>query len=336
MNVLIIGGTKFIGPFVVEQLLAKGHNVALFNRGITNNNLKENVKWIKGDRESIEDYVVEFRDFSPEVVLDMIPFHESHAERTVEVFHKLAKRIVAISSADVYQAYGRLIGTEPGEPVPTPSFEDSNLREKLYPYREQVTPEHRLYDYDKILVERVYMNNNKIPGTVLRLPMVYGPGDLQHRLFEYLKRMNDGRPAILLDKNVAKWKTGRGYVENVAHAITLAVTSPNAVNKIYNVAENNFEEHNWVQSIKESTNWDGHVLVIESGEMPVDFNPLQHLDLSSIKIREELGYQEMVSFEVGLRRTIEWENVHYPEPIQMSQFNYEQEDEIIKNYKLNK
>jgi nucleoside-diphosphate-sugar epimerase len=333
LNVLIIGGTKFIGPFVVKQLLEKGHRVALFNRGLTNPSIPDNVTWIKGDRESIENQINEFKAFSPDVVLDMIPVNENHAKKTVEVFHDIAKRIVAISSADVYQAYGKLIGIEPGEPVPTPSFEDSNLREKLFPYREQVTPDHRYYDYDKILVERIYMNNNKIPGTVLRLPMVYGPGDFQHRLFEYLKRINDGRPAILLDEDLSKWKTARGYVENVAYAITLAITSPNAVNQIFNVAENNFEEKEWVQFIIESTNYDGNILIVPSGVMQLDFNPLQHLDLSSMKIRENLGYQEIVSFQDGLRRTIEWENTHYPEQIQEGQFNYQHEDEIIENYK---
>jgi nucleoside-diphosphate-sugar epimerase len=334
MNVLIIGGTKFIGPFVVKKLLEKGHNVALFNRGLTNQSIPENVTWIKGDRETIEKHINEFKEFSPDVILDMIPVNESHAKKTVEVFHNIAKRIVAISSADVYQAYGKLIGIEPGEPVPTPSFEDSNLREKLFPYREQVTPDHRYYDYDKILVERIYMSNNKIPGTVLRLPMVYGPGDQQHRLFEYLKRINDGRPAILLDENLSKWKTARGYVENVAHAITLAITLSNAANNIYNVAENNFEEKEWVQSISKCMNWNGNILVVPSGVVPLDFNPLQHLDLSSSKIREELGYQEIVPFQEGLRRTIEWENSHYPEQIQEGQFNYEREDEIIEKYEI--
>jgi nucleoside-diphosphate-sugar epimerase len=38
----------------------------------------------------------------------------------------------------------------------------------------------------------------QIAGTVLRLPMVCGPGDMFHRLHPYLKRMDDGRPGILI------------------------------------------------------------------------------------------------------------------------------------------
>lgn len=70
--------------------------------------------------------------------------------------------------------------------------------------------------YDKILVERAVMGDADPVGTILRLPMVYGPGDPQHRLFQYLKRMDDRRPAILMDEGAAGWRWSRGYVENVA------------------------------------------------------------------------------------------------------------------------
>jgi hypothetical protein len=40
--------------------------------------------------------------------------------------------------------------------------------------------------------------------------------------FTYIKRMDDGRPVILLDEAYARWRWARGYVENIAHAIALA------------------------------------------------------------------------------------------------------------------
>ena len=60
------------------------------------------------------------------------------------------------------------------------------------------------------------MDDRELPGTVLRLPMVYGPGDPLHRLFPILKRIDDGRPALLLDERMAQWRATRGFVENVA------------------------------------------------------------------------------------------------------------------------
>jgi len=33
MKILIIGGTGFIGPFLVDELIEAGHEFAIFNRG---------------------------------------------------------------------------------------------------------------------------------------------------------------------------------------------------------------------------------------------------------------------------------------------------------------
>ena len=50
MKVLVIGGTGFIGSYVVRQLIKMGHKVTVFNRGQTIAELPPDVKWIKGDR----------------------------------------------------------------------------------------------------------------------------------------------------------------------------------------------------------------------------------------------------------------------------------------------
>ena len=50
-------------------------------------------------------------------------------------------------------------------------------------------------DYDKIAVEEAVMKDDEVAGTVIRLPIVYGPGDTLHRMFGLLKRIADHRPA---------------------------------------------------------------------------------------------------------------------------------------------
>ena len=95
---------------------------------------------------------------------------------------------------------GKLFARVPGAIETTPLTESSALRERLYPYRGRRIPgvyDFNWDDYDKILVERAVLNNNDLPATVLRLPMVYGPGAreaVKRRFFVYLKRMDDGRP----------------------------------------------------------------------------------------------------------------------------------------------
>jgi nucleoside-diphosphate-sugar epimerase len=165
---------------------------------------------------------------------------------------------VAISSQDVYRAYDRVTRRDPGPPDEIPLSEEAPLRDKLYPYELE-----GVEGYEKILVEEVVMGDPELPGTILRLPAVYGPGDYQHRFFEYVRRMDDGRPAILLGEGMASWRWTHGYVEDVAHAITLAVSDERAAGRIYNVGEPDPPSWaEWVGEIGRATGWSGEVVVV--------------------------------------------------------------------------
>jgi nucleoside-diphosphate-sugar epimerase len=196
-----------LGPYVVRQLAREGHAVTIFHRGETETDFPPSVDHVHGDFTTLDNYVDALRALCPEVVLDMVPFREEDAQR-LKAFKRVARRVVAISSQDVYRAFGRLWRTEPGPPDPVPLTEGSPLREKLSMAG---------LDYNKTAVERALMADANLTATVLRLPATYGAGDYQHRLFKYIKRMDDNRPAILLDEAFANWQWARGYVEDVAH-----------------------------------------------------------------------------------------------------------------------
>jgi nucleoside-diphosphate-sugar epimerase len=250
MKVLVIGGTNFIGPYVVHQLVEMGHEVTVFHRGETKADLPEDVKWIKGDRHNLLEYKHEFQKLAPQVVLDMIPYTAKDAQGVVDTFQGIAQRVVAISSQDVYRARDILWQRETGIIDPVPLTEDSPLRSQLYPYR-GLSDDPFTFDYDKIPVEQVLMNGSNLPATVLRLPMVYGAGDNWHRLYPYLKRMDDNRPAIILEEKLAHWRGSYGYVENVARAIALAVNDQRATGRIYNVCESIITVTDLVKAIAE-------------------------------------------------------------------------------------
>jgi nucleoside-diphosphate-sugar epimerase len=243
----------------------------------------------------------------------------------VEVFRGVAERAVVLSSGDVYRAYGVFHGTEAGPVEPVPLTEDSPLREVLYPYRGLAqSPDDLAYRYDKIPVERAALSDPALPGTVLRLPMVHGPGDPHHRLHAYLKRMDDGRP-VLLDEGMAGWRCTRGYVEDVAAAIALAATDPRA-GGVYNVGEEvAHTEADWVRAIGVAAGWKGEVVVMPRGRMPVPGNMDLDLVTDTTRIRQELGYREEVPRAEALRRTVEWERGNPPEP---SAFDYTEEDRL--------
>jgi nucleoside-diphosphate-sugar epimerase len=157
MKILIIGGSGFIGPYLVRDLLKEGHTVALFNRGRSSAQTPPSISRIYGDRKDLPSFSEELKRIAPEVVIDTVAFTESDALGAVEAFKDCTPRMVVLSSMDVYLAYDRLRGI-PGTPsCAVPLTEESELRTNLYPYRAQAEGEDDfLRDYEKILVERTY------------------------------------------------------------------------------------------------------------------------------------------------------------------------------------
>ncbi len=136
VRVLLLGGTGFLGPEVVGQLVRAGHDVTVFHRGTHEADLPASVEHLHGDRANLGSFGAELRRASPEVAIDMRPMTEDDASAFVRALSGLALRCVVISSADVYRAYGRLNRTEPGPPDPVPLDEDAPLRERLYADRD--------------------------------------------------------------------------------------------------------------------------------------------------------------------------------------------------------
>jgi nucleoside-diphosphate-sugar epimerase len=178
------------------------------------------------------------------------------------------------------------------------------------------------------------MGDENLPGTILRLPMVYGPGDYRHRLFSYLKRMDDNRQAILLDQSEAGWRWTHGYVENVADAIALAVTNERSAGQIFNVGEPfTFTMAEWIALIGKITGWQGRVIQVPHGRLPEplrwDINAEQDVVVDSSRIRRELGYSERVDLEEAVRKTIAWERANPPQEVDPKAFDYEMEDTFL-------
>jgi len=322
MRVLVLGGTGFIGPHVIRRLADRGHDVLVFHRGETESEVAAAATHVHGDFADFDDHVDELASWEPEVVVDMAA-RGAEEGRRVRTFKGVAGRGVVASSADVYRAFGRGHGTEPGPPDPVPLTEDSPLREKVV-----------VAGRDKVGVEREAQADPDFPVTILRLPATHGPGDPRHRLFEYVKRMDDGRPAILLEETLARWHWVRGYVENVADAVALTAEDDRAAGRIYNVADPvPYTEAEWVRRIGDVVGWRGDGLAVPDAilpahlRLPADFT--QDYSVDSTRIRPELGYGERIPEAEALARTIEWERANPPPEFKPEEFDYAAEDEAI-------
>lgn len=336
MRVVVIGGTGFIGSHVVARL-ASEHEVTVLHRGRHEAPLPSNVRRLTGDRDRLAEHAAEFRGQPPDVVLDMIAGDERQARAVVDAFRGLARRLVTTSSIDVYRVYEIGLGLAPGPLEPVPVTEESPLRTVLHPFRNMpkvpavfdwVTPE-----YDKIIVEQVVRGAPELHATILRLPMVYGPGDPLHRFHGFLKRMDDGRSTILIEETWARWQSAMGYVEDVAAAIALAVTSEAGAGRTYNVAEADvLTWADWARAVGQAAGWQGRIVTLPRDCTPKHLNPpfnaAQHWTADSSRIRRELGYREAISRAEALARTVAWERAH-PAPVNPAAFDYEAEDRAL-------
>jgi nucleoside-diphosphate-sugar epimerase len=97
MRVLVIGGTKFIGPYVVRQLAAGGHHVTVYHRGETESDLPASVRHVRDARASRPVLIFPglLFDPAPDVVIHMIPIGEHDARAAMDACRGHAKRLVA-------------------------------------------------------------------------------------------------------------------------------------------------------------------------------------------------------------------------------------------------
>jgi nucleoside-diphosphate-sugar epimerase len=287
MNILVIGGTRFIGIYVVRQLIDNGHSVTVYHRGKYESKLAAGVRHVLRTDESmlVRNFSAELLTPSPDVVIHMIAMGEVDAQAAVEFFRDNTGRMVWISSGDVYLAYGRFTGTEPGAVLPGLLTENSPLRTLLYPYRDAAKPADDIANtYDKVLVERIAASERELPATILRLPKVYG------------RESNSDLATVYAFRNYPRWRWTHGYVGNVAAAIVLAAVHPAAAGRSYNVGE----EH--TPTIGE------RLAKLPPSEVPVNADPKFNFDQDIVydttRIREELGYRDIVPEDRAMKDVV--------------------------------
>jgi nucleoside-diphosphate-sugar epimerase len=300
VKVLVVGGTGFISHAVVTALAVAGHDVVCFHRGERMVELPRGAVRLLGNRRQIAERRDELRALHPEVIVDCVAFNEADATSLMGTFRGVARRVVALSSMDVYRAWGRFTRAEPGPHEGTPLREDAPLRETRFPRRKWAADDPVCWDYDKIPVERTVLTDLAIEGVVLRLPMVYGPDDYKRRrVAAYLDRMAAAK-TLEIDPRVARWRSTRCYVRDVAEAVLAAVDSPRAAGRTYNVGERDaLSERDWARAIARVHGWDGTIVEQPWDGVEEDYD--QPLVLDTTCIRTELGWEPRTSRDDAIR-----------------------------------
>ncbi|MCC6749162.1 MAG: NAD(P)H-binding protein [Deltaproteobacteria bacterium] len=315
MKIAVIGGTGWLGPYVVQELVASGHQVTVFNRGLSQGQLPAAVRRLQGDRHDVSLLTEAFRGC--DAVVDPHPANAEDTRAAVEACRAArVSRLVAVVCAESYFA-AIAEGLEDPELIPA---------SELAPTRELGTDNpHDGRDeggrvHARPLVEaelRAAGASAGLATTILRLPVLYGPHDpvaLDYRFF--IRRLLDGRGRLLLGGG-ACLLGHRLYIEDAAHGVALAVASSAPGSQLFNVAEE------CVYTLEQRFHAYGRVLGVETDVLRVPDLALpehlsqfytrgQHHVLDTTRARTLLGYVERHSPEERLRRTVEWVRQHPP------------------------
>jgi nucleoside-diphosphate-sugar epimerase len=305
LRVIVLGGTRFIGRAIVEELAAAGHDLLIVHRGNLEPADMPAVEHLHIERTHLVAHRQELAAFGPDAAIDCRALTRADAETVLEALPSDI-RLVVISSVDVYRAFGALNQNLETDPVPLD--EASPVRPTRYPYRGQ-TP--GLEQYDKLDVEDVYLPRG---ATSVRLPMVYGEHDYQLREEFLLRRVRAGRDRIPFGSG--SWLACRGYVRDIAHGVHLVLNTPAAAGEVLNLCEDRtYSVRMWSQLILDAAGSAAELVRVADDVLPEDLKPTgtlsQHIPVSAQKARSMLGWTTSDPAE-SLRTTVRWHLANPP------------------------
>ncbi|MBK9924068.1 MAG: SDR family oxidoreductase [Anaerolineales bacterium] len=186
MNILVLGGTRFLGRHIVNSALARGHQITLFNRGKSNPNLFPNIEVILGDREHDID---KLSDRAWDAVIDTCGYVPRIVHESAVGLERSVGRYVFISSISVYpDSILSKIGIDESDPVG--KLEDETV--------EEITGE--TYGPLKALCEKLVFDMYGDRGLVVRPGLVVGPNDISDRFTYWPVRIAKGRDVLAPEK----------------------------------------------------------------------------------------------------------------------------------------
>jgi nucleoside-diphosphate-sugar epimerase len=302
LRVIVLGGTRFIGRAIVEELVAQGSQPLVIHRGENEPAGMPGVRHLHVERAQLKTVGDQLSEFRPDVVIDTGAMNRRDAALAVAVL-PLEARSILLSSCDVYRAFASLYAGIETDAVPL---------DETSPLRERHTRVQR-DEYEKLDAEDLY----RVRGaTILRLGAVYGPHDYQRREEFILRRVRAKRERIPI--GAGTFLFSRVYVRDVARAVRLAAESAHLVGQVVNLAESStWSTALLARQILDAAGSDAELVrVHDDSLLPEDLKitgtQAQHLLLNSNKARRMLQWAESDPME-ALRQTVAWHLEHPPE-----------------------
>lgn len=201
MNLLILGGTVFLGRHITEAAVAAGHTVTLFNRGQSGADIFPQLETLIGDRDKGDLSALDGRTW--DAVIDTCAYVPRVARDSAT---KLADTVAHYTFVSTCSVYADLTTTGQDETAPVIELEDPTV--------ENVTGE--TYGGLKVLCERAVAETLPDRTLIIRPGLIVGPHDRSDRFTYWPVRVADGgevlapgrpeRPVQYIDvRDLAAW-----------------------------------------------------------------------------------------------------------------------------------
>lgn len=301
-SALLIGGTGPTGPAIAAGLGTRGFDVTILHSG------RHEVPEVTGLRHIHGDVFSEqgLRDTLPGETFDVVVASYGRLRSIATVLTGRVGHLLSIGGAPVYRGFfDPAVHAPPGLPVPT--REDAELAAE-----DDDGKSYRIGRTEMLLFAA------HPAATHFRYPYVYGPRQLAPREWCVVRRILDGRPFIILPDDGLSL-IPFGYVNNLAHAVLLAVNHPEtSKGEIFNCGD---DEKLTIRQVTELvTDELGHdwELLPMPAHLAIPARPLMmnyrstHRVLDTAKLRERLGYRDVVPARRAVRLAARWLVEHPP------------------------
>ncbi len=337
MKALVIGGAGATGILIVRGLLDRDMEVSILHRGRHVPDLPERVERIIADPFDEEQVkgALEHRRF------DLVIATYGNLRGLTRALVGHTERLISVGgAAPIFKGWGEMTSINPWEtthptPMGLPEDHPLSMEEGIDRFAGAVRKAERA-----VMAAHAH---GVFQSTHFRYPLVYGPNNICPAEWGLVRRALDGRRPLILPGG-GLTVVARGYSENMAHAILLAVDAPDvSAGQVYNLCDVR-QQYNleWVQIVSRILDHAFELHAIPFHLLPRGFRatPPQllyrhHNAMDVQKIRNDLGYEDVVTLETALERTVRWYHDHPLTPGAEEEqnlgdpFDYAYEDGVI-------
>jgi nucleoside-diphosphate-sugar epimerase len=300
MKILFVGGTGKISTAVSPQVIEKGHELYLLNRGLQSKNppgsrsLAADINQPKAARAAL-------RDLQFDVVVDWIAFTPADIERDLALFKGRTKQFIFISSASIYQKPPTHYLITESTPLHNPFSDYSSNKIAC---EERLLRAYREENFPVTIVRPSYTYNHYFPLAV--------GGFGCYTLADRLKR---GKPIIVHGDGASLWVMT--HAEDFGRGFVGLLGNPQAIGHAFHITSDEVLTWNQIyQTIAEALGVEAKIVHI-----PSDFIAQKAPDLAGSLLGDKSwsvvfdnrkiktfvpGFQAVIPFYEGIRRTAAW------------------------------